>query len=142
VRHHNSPANRTRELFKSLKDVVSLLVCNAEVFTTPITSENWKLVAILVTQALCCALIKNVASRARPISFSVLIPMLFNSQCWYWYFCIAQAVSILPYEALFCLMRQNNHSWSYFAFGQTFLNYSWWKTLQCIFFFRPHKQRK
>jgi len=24
----------------------------------------------------------------------------------------------------FCLMRQNNHSWSYFAFSQTFSNYS------------------
>jgi len=44
-------------------------------------------------------------------------------------------------QYLFCLMRQNSHSWSYFAFRQTFSNYSW-KTLQCIFFFRPHKQTK
>jgi len=32
---------------------------------------------------------------------------------------------------LFCLL-------SYFAFSQTFSNYSW-KTLQCTFFFRPRK---
>jgi len=51
-------------------------------------------------------------------------------------------IFVLLIQHLFCLlMRQNNHSWSYLAFSQTFSNYSW-KTLQCIFFFRPHKQRK
>ena len=48
-------------------------------------------------------------------------------------------IFVLLKQYLFCLMRQNNHSWSYFAFSQTFSNYSW-KTLQCIFFFGPHKE--
>jgi len=50
-------------------------------------------------------------------------------------------IFVLLKQYLFCLMKQNSHSWSYFAFSQSFSNYSW-KTLQCIFFFRPHKQRK
>jgi len=50
-------------------------------------------------------------------------------------------IFVLLNQHLFCLMRQNKHSWRYFAFSQKFSNYSW-KTLQCILFFRPHKQRK
>jgi len=50
-------------------------------------------------------------------------------------------IFVLLKQYLFCLIRQNNHSWSYFAFSQTFSNYSW-KILQCIYFFRPRKQRK
>jgi len=40
-------------------------------------------------------------------------------------------IFVLLKQYLFCLMKQNNHSWSYFVFNQTFSNYSW-KTLQCI----------
>jgi len=50
-------------------------------------------------------------------------------------------IFVLLKQYLFCLMRQTKHSWNYFAFSQTFSNYSG-KTLQCIFFSRPHKQRK
>jgi len=50
-------------------------------------------------------------------------------------------IFVLLKQYLFCLVRQNNHSWGYFALSQTFSNYSW-KTLQCIFSFRPHEQRK
>jgi len=38
-------------------------------------------------------------------------------------------IFVLLKQCLFCLVRQNIHSWSYFAFSQTFSNCSW-KTLQ------------
>jgi len=49
-------------------------------------------------------------------------------------------IFILLKQYLFRLMRHNDHSWSYFAFSQTFSNHSW-KILQCICFFRPHKKK-
>jgi len=38
-------------------------------------------------------------------------------------------IFVLLKQCIFCLMWQNNHSWSYFAFSQTFSTCSW-KTLQ------------
>jgi len=43
-------------------------------------------------------------------------------------------IFVLFKQYLFCLMRQNKCSWSYFAFSQTFSNCSWKALL--------HKQRK
>jgi len=75
--------------------------------------------------------------RARPISFFWADTDVFQFSL-----PISDAdIFVLLKQYLFCLIRRNNDSWSYFAFSQTFSNYSW-KTLQCIFFFRPHKQRE
>jgi len=78
-----------------------------------------------------------ISSRARPIRFFWTDTDVFQFSL-----PISDTdIFVLLKQYLFCLMKQNNPSWSYFAFSQTFSNYSW-KTLQCIFFFRPHKQSK
>jgi len=68
-----------------------------------------------------------VAARARPVSF-----FWADTDVYQFSLPISDIFQLLK-QYLFCLMRQNNHSWSYFAFSQIFSNYGR-KTLQCNIF--------
>jgi len=76
-------------------------------------------------------------TRARPLKFFCA-----DTDVFYFTLPITDAdIFVLLKQYLFCLMSQNKHSWSYFAFSQKFSSCSW-KALQSILFFRSHEPKK